>query len=71
MLATLSHFILAMVQNSAVLKRAQAEIDAVIGQDRLPDFEDRASLPYCDAVFAEVLRWAVPLPICEISARTE
>ncbi|KAH0826313.1 cytochrome P450 [Lanmaoa asiatica] len=60
---TISHFILAMVQYPAVLKRAQAEIDAVIGHDRLPVIEDRASLPYCDAVFTESLRWSVPVPL--------
>ncbi|KAG8221656.1 cytochrome P450 [Butyriboletus roseoflavus] len=61
--AALSQFILAMVQYPVVLKRAQAEIDAVIGQDRLPVFEDRDSLPYCNAVFAESLRWGVPVPL--------
>ena len=60
-----------MVQNPAVLKRAQAEIDAAVGQDRLPDFGDRASLPYCDAVFAEVLRWGVPVPMCKISPQVK
>ena len=52
-----------MVQHPAVLKRAQAEIDAVTGQNRLPVLEDRASLPYCDAVFTESLRWGVPVPL--------
>lgn len=69
---TLSHFFLAMVQYPAVLKRAQAEIDAVIGQDRLPVVGDRASLPYCNAVFTELLRWSVPVPLggfqCESSS---
>ncbi|KAG8221648.1 cytochrome P450 [Butyriboletus roseoflavus] len=63
MVTTLTHFFLAMVQYPAVLKRAQAEIDAVIGQDRLPLFEDRESLPYCNAVFTESLRWSVPVPL--------
>lgn len=60
-----------MVQHPAVLKRAQAEIDAVVGQDRLPLIEDRESLPYCNAVFTELLRWSVPVPLskseCESS----
>ncbi|KAG9311257.1 cytochrome P450 [Chiua virens] len=59
----ISHFILAMVQHPAALKRAQAEIDAVIGPSRLPTFEDRPSLPYCNAVFTESLRWSVPVPL--------
>jgi len=35
----------------------------VTGQTRLPVLEDRASLPYCDAVFTESLRWGVPVPL--------
>jgi cytochrome P450 len=37
----------------------------VIGSARLPNFEDRASLPYVEAVLREVLRWhpAVPLSL--------
>ena len=44
-------------------KRAQAEIDRVIGNDRLPTFSDRQSLPYVEAFFREVLRWVPVLPI--------
>ena len=44
-------------------KRAQAEIDAVIGTDRLPEFEDRPSLPYIDAIVRETLRWRPVLPM--------
>jgi cytochrome P450 len=35
-----------MMDHPEVLKKAQQEIDAVVGQDRLPTFKDRASLPY-------------------------
>ncbi|KAI9457672.1 hypothetical protein HD554DRAFT_1764599 [Boletus coccyginus] len=38
-------FTLATVKNPRVWKRAQAEIDAVVGTDRLPEFEHRNSLP--------------------------
>jgi Cytochrome P450 len=31
-----------------VQKKAQEEIDAVVGHDRLPTFEDRERLPYVD-----------------------
>ncbi|EGO21511.1 hypothetical protein SERLADRAFT_440764 [Serpula lacrymans var. lacrymans S7.9] len=43
-------FTLAMLQNPKVQAKAQAEIDAIVGRDRLPEFSDRASLPYIDAV---------------------
>ena len=40
-----------------VQRKAQAEIDQVIGNDRLPGYEDRQNLPYIDALVKEVLRW--------------
>ncbi|KAG6378884.1 cytochrome P450 [Boletus reticuloceps] len=46
-----------------VQKKAQAEIDAVIGSDRLPNFTDRDSLPYVEALAKEVLRWNVVVPL--------
>ena len=48
---------LAMALYPEVQKKAQAEIDAVVGLNRLPEFEDRASLPYINAVVKELLRW--------------
>ncbi|OBZ73772.1 O-methylsterigmatocystin oxidoreductase [Grifola frondosa] len=39
--ATLSQFILAMVHYPHVLRKAQREIDDVVGPDRLPTFDDR------------------------------
>ncbi|KZP14482.1 cytochrome P450, partial [Athelia psychrophila] len=56
---------LAMMLFPEVQKKAQAEIDTVVGNDRLPSFSDRSSMPYCEAVLSEVLRWNVvaPLPI--------
>ncbi|KIK42208.1 hypothetical protein CY34DRAFT_758908, partial [Suillus luteus UH-Slu-Lm8-n1] len=54
---TLHVFLLAMVLNPEVQAKAQAEIDRVVGKDRLPDFDDRLSLPYLDAVLRETLRW--------------
>ncbi|KAI9570681.1 cytochrome P450 [Boletus coccyginus] len=48
---------LAMVKNPHVWKRAQAEIDIVVGIDRLPEFKHRNSLPYVDAIIRETFRW--------------
>lgn len=42
-----------------VQRKAQAELDAVIGQDRLPRISDMKSLPYVNALISEVLRWKV------------
>lgn len=50
-------FFLTMLLFPHVQKRAQAEIDSVVGTDRLPTFEDRAKLPYVEGVLKEVLRW--------------
>ncbi|KAF9463769.1 cytochrome P450 [Collybia nuda] len=50
-------FFLAMVLNPEVQKKAQAEIDAVIGNERLPSLADRSQLPYIMALVTEVLRW--------------
>ena len=39
------------------LKRAQEEVDAVVGRDRLPTFDDFEELHYIRAMAKEVLRW--------------
>ena len=61
--STLSSFILFMVKYPEVQKRAQEEVDRVIGSDRLASFSDRESLPYIDAVVAEVLRLRPPVSV--------
>jgi len=61
--STLMTFALAMVLYPDVQRRAQAEIDSVIGGDRLPTFEDRASLPYIESILRETLRWHPIVPL--------
>jgi cytochrome P450 len=48
-----------MLHFPTVMKKAQAEIDKVIGPDRMPDYSDvdANSLPYITAVVNETLRW--------------
>ena len=46
-----------------VQRRAQAELDAVVGPARLPDFGDRPALPYVNAIIREVLRWMPAVPL--------
>jgi cytochrome P450 len=54
--AVLLNFLLAMVQNPAVFQEAQREVDEVVGQERLPGFDDRPRLPYLECLVHEVLR---------------
>jgi hypothetical protein len=54
-----------MTMNPHVLKKAQAELDAVIGTDRLPQMSDLGALPYINAVIKEILRWSPPVPLGE------
>ncbi|KIJ25392.1 hypothetical protein M422DRAFT_273674 [Sphaerobolus stellatus SS14] len=56
-------FILAIAMHPGVQQKAQAEIDSVVGTECLPDFSDRISLPYVDAVLKETLRWHNILPL--------
>lgn len=57
------HFFLAMVSHPDVQKKAQAELDSVIGPNALPSFHDRQNLPYIKAVVKEVLRWNAVLNV--------
>ena len=49
--------------NPDVQKKAQAELDLVVGPDRLPDHGDKPMLPYVNAIVKEALRWQNVLPI--------
>lgn len=64
-------FILAMTLHPAKQQKAQEEIDRVVGSDRLPTFEDRASLPYVDALYREVLRWQSNGPLGLVHATSQ
>ncbi|KAF7790551.1 hypothetical protein EIP86_001507 [Pleurotus ostreatoroseus] len=52
-----------MIHYPEVMRRAQAQIDEVVGRDRLPSFSDREQLPYIEAMVKEVLRWRPVGPI--------
>lgn len=49
-----------MALHPEVQKKAQAELDRALGSICLPDFKDRPSLTYIEAIYREVLRWAPP-----------
>ncbi|KAI0632676.1 cytochrome P450 [Trametes polyzona] len=59
----LSMFFWHMVRSRHVLLKAQEEIDKVVGSSRLPDFSDRESLPYVDALLEEIHRWNPSFPM--------
>ena len=48
--------VLALVAYPEVQKKAQQEIDQILGIRRLPDFSDRESLPYVECVLQECKR---------------
>lgn len=52
---TLVSFVMAMVLWPEYQRKAQAELDRVLG-DRLPDFADQESLPYVEAILRETYR---------------
>ena len=47
---------LAMLLFPEVQQTAHEELDRVVGNSRLPEIEDRDSLPYVTAILKEVLR---------------
>jgi len=61
--AALLTFFLAMVLHPDAQRRAQTEIDNVVGTGRLPDFGDEVSLPYVSALVNEVMRWHPVAPV--------
>lgn len=64
---------LAMVLYPDVMRKAQAQVDAVVGRDRLPTFGDREQLPYIEAIVKEVHRWRpvgpLGVPRCSTQVR--
>jgi cytochrome P450 len=56
-------WMLAMVVYPESQKRAQAELDAVVGRDRIPTFADYENLPYIRAMTKEALRWRPVGPV--------
>ncbi|KAH7886702.1 cytochrome P450 [Phlebopus sp. FC_14] len=69
--STVVTFFMVMAMYPEVQKRAQAELDEVVGRGRLPDFDDRETLPYVEAVLRETLRWFLAIPAGVPHATTE
>ncbi|KIJ25993.1 hypothetical protein M422DRAFT_236734 [Sphaerobolus stellatus SS14] len=60
--ALVAKYFLAMVLHPEVQRKAQEEIDRVIGKDRLPDIKDKEDLPYIRALVTEMFRWESSTP---------
>nr|UPH69770.1 putative cytochrome p450 protein [Neofusicoccum parvum] len=58
----------AMTQYPEVQKRAQAEIDSVVGFDRSPRWSDFSKLPYINMIIKEAHRWRPVLPLGVVHA---
>lgn len=61
--ATIISFIQAMTRWPEIQRKAQAEIDAVIGEDRSPVWSDYEKLPYVAATVKEAMRWRTVVPL--------
>ncbi|KAF5384919.1 hypothetical protein D9615_001120 [Tricholomella constricta] len=61
--SALGTFFYAMLVNSDAQRKAQEEIDTVVGTNRLPDYDDRPTLPYIEAIYREVMRWRPVTPL--------
>ncbi|KAK0484583.1 cytochrome P450 [Armillaria novae-zelandiae] len=60
---TLQVFLLAMMRYPEVQKKAQAYIDGVVGNERLPTLGDRKAIPYIEAIAKEISRWRPVIPM--------
>ena len=60
---SLTWAILFMVLYPDIQAKMQKELDEVVGEDRLPSYEDRSRLPYTEAVMTEVWRFGSFIPI--------
>lgn len=61
----------ALVAFPEVQKKAQAEIDAVVGEDRCPAWSDYHKLPYIATVIKEAMRWRPVAPLSVPHALSE
>ncbi|KAG8719501.1 hypothetical protein FRC08_002683 [Ceratobasidium sp. 394] len=52
-----------MVLHPEIQQKAQAELDSVLGENRLPELSDRESLPYMNCILKEVSRWNSVAPL--------
>ncbi|TFK73172.1 cytochrome P450 [Pluteus cervinus] len=61
--SSISTFVLAMVLNPDIQQKLRSAVEAVVGTDRLPEFEDVEPIDYLHAVVKETLRWQPVTPL--------
>ncbi|KAL1707952.1 cytochrome P450 [Schizophyllum commune] len=61
--SVIQSYFLAVCKYPEVQAKAQAELDAVVGRERLPTPADRDSLPYIGAICKELDRWIPVAPL--------
>ncbi|KAF9043019.1 cytochrome P450 [Panaeolus papilionaceus] len=62
-IATISHFLLAVMQYPEVVKKAREEIERVVGTTRMPNFAQLNRALAVKCVYLECLRWGAPVPM--------
>ncbi|KAH6893746.1 cytochrome P450 [Coprinopsis sp. MPI-PUGE-AT-0042] len=64
---------LALAMYPDIQRKAQAQIDEVVGADRLPTFDDLERLPYIQAFVKEIGRWhsVTPLALPHVSDKED
>ncbi|XP_049762275.1 probable cytochrome P450 304a1 [Schistocerca cancellata] len=67
----LSWALLYVARHPEAQRRAQLELDSVVGNSRLPNLNDRLHLPYTEAILRETMRIQTLLPIGIPHAATE
>ncbi|KAI0763603.1 CyP450 monooxygenase [Trametes elegans] len=55
--------LVALATNPDAQRKAQAELDTVVGPGRLPDYDDSDTLVYVNALIRELLRWHIVAPL--------
>jgi cytochrome P450 len=61
--AAATSYFLAVLVYPEVQRRAQEELDRIVGRGRLPEYSDKDNLPYLDGVVRESLRWLPVVPM--------
>ncbi|KAF9066785.1 cytochrome P450 [Rhodocollybia butyracea] len=65
-MSAISTVLLILTLHPDVQAKGQAEIDGVVGRDRLPTFEDRKSLPYVQSIYREIMRLHPAVPVVDL-----